>query len=162
MELTAERARELLDYNPETGTFTWRVGRGNARAGSRAGYKRPDGYVFISVDGKNYYAHRLAWLMTHGVWPTSDTDHINGVTGDNRISNLREASRALNLQNQRVPSANNTSGYLGVSFDSNRQSFNAKISIQGKGLNLGYFHDVEEAYQAYLTAKRRLHPGCTI
>ena len=64
-------------------------------------------YIQIRFDGKFYMAHRLAWLITNGAWPIEHIDHINGVHDDNCITNLREASHSLNLQNQRLPSNNN-------------------------------------------------------
>ena len=160
--LTAERARELLDYDPETGFFTWRAARGGKYKGSRAGGKGHHGYVVISIEGKVYYAHRIAWLITNGSWPPDDIDHVNGVNNDNRITNLRAVSHYVNQQNQRRPTAKNTSGFLGVSWDSSRESFAARIKSQGKLLYLGRYTNPDEAYQAYLTAKRDLHAGCTI
>ena len=88
--LTAERLRELLNYDPLTGVFSWRVnGRGRSGVGTVAGgsnHKR------IAIDKKEYFVHRLAWLYVHGCWPTEDIDHINGDPSDNRIANLREAN----------------------------------------------------------------------
>ncbi len=163
MALTAEKVRELLDYDPETGAIHWRVSVNNrVKVGVLAGWKRPDGYLQIRIDGKLYKAHRLALLIINGTWPTDQVDHINGVRDDNRITNLREASRSLNQQNQMRPRSDNTSGYLGVSWNSACKSFMARIMIQGKLLYLGSFTDPAEAHQAYLTAKRQLHAGCTI
>lgn len=161
--LTAERARELLDYDPDTGGFTWRVRVSKSiQSGAMAGCKRSDGYVYIGINGKYYLAHRLAWLIISGAWPIEHIDHLNGVGDDNRIANLREASRSLNQQNQRRPRADNTSGYLGVTWNSACESFIATIKIQGKRRHIGCFTDPAEAHAAYLDAKRRLHAGCTI
>lgn len=93
--LTAERLRELLSYDPETGWFTWRVTRssnGRADAGSRAGALRSDGYRHVTVDQHKYKEHRLAWLYMTGKWPEADLDHKNNTRDDNRFSNLRAAS----------------------------------------------------------------------
>jgi hypothetical protein len=89
-KLTAERLRERLRYDAETGAFTRRVGSSNARAGDMAGSVHSTGYVRISIDGGKYTAHHLAWLYVHGVWPSDQIEHINGKRSDNRIANLRE------------------------------------------------------------------------
>jgi hypothetical protein len=92
-----KRVHELLSYEPRFGYFFWKINRGSSKAGDVAGSVCPDGYRLIKVDGKSYKAHRLAWLMTHGEWPAEQIDHINGVRTDNRIVNLREASKKQNL-----------------------------------------------------------------
>lgn len=163
-ELTVERAKELLNYCPETGAFTRRIGGKGASKGATAGCKREEGYRVISVAGKRYYSHRLAWFIAHGAWPIEQIDHINGIRDDNRLVNLREASNSLNSQNLRSPQANNKSGYLGVSFDRKSRLFIASISdpTTGRSKRLGRFATAKEAHAAYLAAKRQMHSGCTI
>jgi HNH endonuclease len=116
----------------------------------------------LVIKNGEYKAHRLAWLITRGSWPIDQLDHINGIRDDNRLANLREASNLLNQQNQRLPRSNNKSGYLGVSWCSSRESFEARIRSQGKRLFLGYFSVADEAHAAYLQAKRLLHAGNTL
>ena len=94
-KLTAERLRERLHYDAETGVFTRRFGSGHARAGDMAGTVHRTGYVRISIDGGKYTAHHLAWLYVHGVWPSDQIEHINRKRSDNRIANLRERRAAL-------------------------------------------------------------------
>ena len=163
--LTAQRLRELLDYEPGTGLFRWRmrVGRyGRIPAGSTAGGLDSNGYVLIRVDGKRYGAHRLAWLHVHGEWPNGEIDHVFGVKHDNRINQLRCVSLAVNQQNIRRPRKTNTSGYLGVSWHRGTSRWVAQMWINGKNTTLGYFSTAEAAYDAYLSAKRAHHAGCTI
>lgn len=96
------RLKELLDYCCSTGEFRWRVNRsGYAKAGTLAGRLDSTGYRQISVDGRRYGAHRLAWLYMNGEWPSAETDHVNGSRDDNRISNLRAVDRATNMKNKR-------------------------------------------------------------
>jgi hypothetical protein len=95
--LTAERLREQLRYDAETGVFTRRVGSGHARAGDMAGTVHSTGYVRISIDGGKYTAHHLAWLYVHGVWPYQ-IEHINRKRSDNRIANLRERRHRVVLR----------------------------------------------------------------
>jgi hypothetical protein len=100
MTLTQNRLKQLLDYQPETGQFTWRVARaGLAKAGSVAGATKTQGYRQIMVDGTMYLAHRLAWLYVHGHFPVKMLDHVNRQSWDNRIANLREATHKQNREN---------------------------------------------------------------
>lgn len=155
-DLTAERLRELLHYDPETGVFTWRVsGRGPAKAGSIAGTIKPKGYRVIWIGG-NYKAHRLAWLYVHGHWPKDQIDHINHVKDDNRIANLREVTNGQNMQN-RTHQRNSPSGFKGVLGRTKSGRWPAKIASNGKQIWLGTFDSAELAYAAYCEAAARLH-----
>jgi hypothetical protein len=161
--LTAERLRELLDYDPETGAFKWRVaGKGIAHIGCQAGAKRRDGRSVIRIDNTLYMAYRVAWLHMTGEWPGGDIDHINGDPTDDRFENLRDVSRSVNLQNQRRARSNSRSGVLGVFFQKTMNKWTAKLQLNWKTTSLGYFDTKEEAHLAYLKAKRELHEGCTI
>lgn len=158
--LSAERARELFAYDPETGRLIWRVSKGRAKPGDPAGCPQKGGYLRMRVDQKHYWAHRVVWLHTKGDWPTHFLDHINGDPSDNRVENLREVSRKTNQENQRKPHSNSSTGLLGVVPINGK--FRAAISLQGVRTCLGVFTTPEEAHKAYLTAKRELHAGCTI
>ncbi|MFV1944119.1 HNH endonuclease signature motif containing protein [Pseudomonas luteola] len=171
--LTAERVRELLDYNPETGEFSWkeekRAGfKGSVvmhKKGSKAGTKRTDGRTVIRVDARLYMAYRLAWLWMTGEWPRFEIDHIDGDSTNDRFANLRDVSRKLNQENLRRPQkSKGGSKYLGVYANKfgRRKPWRAAISTNGKQKYLGEFLTEEEAYQAYLLAKRQLHEGCTL
>lgn len=167
-DLTAEQLRELLNYDPETGIFTWRQpGRGRT-VGGVVGCRDHRGYVQISIGPRNnrarIYGHQAAWLYMHGYWPSEDVDHINHDKSDNRIANLRELNRSLNQQNQIRAHANNKTGYLGVSANKGgrKQRFMASIFADGRPVHLGSFDTAEEAYAAYVEAKRRLHPAGTL
>lgn len=159
--LTAERLRELLDYDPETGRFTWRVRRGPVPAGGKAG-GRPDGsgYSQIRVDGRLHLAHRLAWLYMTGDQPPVEVDHRDTDPMNNRWSNLRASTRSGNNQNVRRARRNNSSGYLGVSPRDGR--WLAQIHANGKKRWLGLFDTPELAHGAYLKAKAALHPDAVI
>lgn len=112
--ITHDRLKELLHYNPDTGVFTNRVRRGgNALAGGIAGCITNKGYVHIRIDGKDYQAHRLAWLYVYGEFPKIEIDHINHIRSDNRISKLRLATHQENGKNQ-SKHCTNTSGHTGI------------------------------------------------
>ena len=164
-ELTAERLRELLHYDPETGEFTRKMRAARIPAGSKANsVDTSNGYVKFRVDGKRYFAHRLAWLYMHGRWPNPIVDHIDGNKTNNRIGNLREATDKANAQNRRAAGKNKVYGtHLGVEPNTGKKKpWTARIFADGKRHYLGCYETEEEAHAVYLAAKRRLHEGCTI
>jgi hypothetical protein len=160
--LTAERINELLTYDPGTGVFRWKVERRRGRAvGSVAGSTDSYGYRQICIDGSKRLAHRVAWTLSSGKWPDGEIDHINGDRSDNRIANLREASRQVNTQNTRAARKDSKTGMTGTWTTPYGQHC-ARITVDGKEIYLGVFPSLEEAHAAYVTAKRQLHLGCTI
>ncbi|WP_439559837.1 HNH endonuclease [Roseinatronobacter sp.] len=155
--LTAERLRHLLDYDLKTGVFTWRVQRGSrVKPGDIAGTPNEKGYIVIRIDGKQYRAHRLAFLHKDGEWPEGkQVDHRNGTHGDNRWDNLRVATPSQNQWN-RGQQRNNTSGYRGVSFDKTRRKWVAYIRVNGRSRRLGRFPTARKASAAYEAEAQRI------
>lgn len=156
--LTCERLRELLHYDPDTGSFTWLVTRGKARPGMRASYVSANGYMYIGIERRRWLAHRLAWLYMTGEHPPRMIDHKDNEPTNLRWSNLRLATNAENGQNQQRPPRHNTSGFLGVSLYKPNGKYAAYIKINGKSRYLGYFESPEQAHDAYVKAKREMHP----
>ena len=164
--ITAHYLRSRLDYDPETGIFTWkprvvtyyRDSNWNKRfLGKPPGsLSATDGYLRIIIDCQGYLAHRLAWLHFYGQWPVGHIDHIDENGSNNRIANLRLATHAQNLQN-RGKASNNKSGYKGVCWDKSRGRWIASIGIGGKAKRLGTYRTREEAAAAYAEAAKRLH-----
>lgn len=143
-DLTQADVRELLDYDPETGVFRWRVKQGRKAAGAIAG--SPDhGYVRIGIKGHHYYAHQLAWLWMMGRWAT-EIDHKNRNPADNRWRNLRAVSHRANGRNQ-VLRNTNSSGATGV-FRHKSGVFHPYIHLDGHKYHLGTFQTFEEARAA--------------
>lgn len=161
-DLTAQRLRSLVDYNPESGVFTWKdTRRGKVKIGDIAGGKTKTGYWCISIDGLLYGAHRLAWLHTHGSWPTCVIDHINCIPSDNRLKNLRDVSHSLNAQNQRRARIDNETGVLGVKKTTTgryKASIGAKLAGTSVKLHLGTYDSADKASAIYSHAKLLLHP----
>lgn len=147
--LTQARLRELLEYDVETGVFTWKVRRGGkAIAGAVAGRIDTHGHRQITIDRKLYLAHRLAWLYVHGYWPTVQIDHRDTVKDNNALSNLRLATHAEQMRN-RGPVSTNTSGFKGVSWDKRRSKWRAQIWQNGRSRTIGHYATTEEAAAAY-------------
>lgn len=154
---SAVRLREILDYCPETGGFTWRKTHSNAAmAGAKAGSPNSKGYISIRIDGTQYKAHRLAWLYVYGEDPGHhEIDHADQNKGNNAIGNLRLASRKQNNENIGVPK-NNTSGFRGVSFQKNEKHWTAYIYHNRKRIHLGCFKEMHMAVAARSAAESQL------
>lgn len=148
--------RAVLDYCPDTGVFTWSKDVNRRSKGSVAGGRDQTGYWIIGVNRQQYKAHRLAWLLHYGTNPEGEIDHLNLIKTDNRIANLRDASRFGNQQNFPKLSTN-TSGYKGAHFDKQSKRWRGTIQANGKRHHLGWFPDAETAGKAYDEASRRLH-----
>lgn len=145
--LTADRLRYLLIYCRHTGEFVWRATQ-KQTAGKTAGYANDRGYIHIKVDRVMHLAHRLAWLYVHGVMPSMHIDHINRKVDDNRIENLREATRSQNGAN-RPHQPSNKFGLKGVSSTKNGK-FAASIRVSGRSYHIGTFATPDLAHAAYL------------
>jgi hypothetical protein len=126
------------------------------RAGQVAGTLNSKGYICITVNGKSYKAHRLAWFFHYGVWPVNQIDHIDQNKTNNRINNLREVTNSQNKQNAGKYKCN-TSGHKGVSFHKQHKKWAANIRVQRELLHLGYFPTPELASAAYKQAQEIHH-----
>ena len=158
MKLTQARLKELFHYDPETGIFTRLVCKRGDRVGKAAGYTNGKGYVVISVDNRQAYAHRLAWLYMLGAWPLDQIDHRDTDKANNRFSNLREASDTTNQQNRHTAKQGTASGLLGAYRNRAINRWSSRITVKGRSLYLGSFASAELAAAAYLSAKRVHHP----
>lgn len=143
-----DRVRASVSYDAETGVFRRLTSAGRRKAGDIAGYVKSDGYRLISIDSRWHYAHRLAWLLTHGHLPDGEIDHINGSRDDNRLANLRECSRSQNMMNV---------SRRGCHWHKKRQRWQAMIRVAGKRKYLGSFLSESEARATYAAAAFRLH-----
>lgn len=156
-QITQERLKELIAYDPEDGSFRWRVNRsGGVRAGDTAGSTNKRGLRYIDVEGRKYAAHRLAWLFMTGSWPTKLVDHRDRDFSNNAWTNLREATHAGNSQNRSI-GRDNTSGIKGVSWSIAAGKWQAQIRANGKTIHLGTFAQKSDAAKAYALAAARHH-----
>lgn len=153
---TPDELKELFSYDPESGVIAWAVKRkqSNLNVGDAAGCIKPYGYVRIQVGRVMLSAHRVAWALHYGSWPTDEIDHINRVRSDNRISNLRACSHAENMRNKPVAKSNKT-GFKGVT--KHKGSYRATIGVNGSNLKLGSYPTPEAAHMAYVQAAKHHH-----
>lgn len=157
MRPSIDDVRRLIAYEPITGRLTWLPRSGNLQfngkyAGKEAGTRRPNGYIQVSINYRtNVRAHHVAWVLTHGDWPTLDIDHIDGDRSNNAINNLRLATPSQNSANS-FRRDKNTSGYKGVSWRRRAKPWSAHIKHMGKSRYLGSFADPAEAHAAYCAA----------
>jgi len=145
MVITKSELHSIIDYNEESGVFTWKRRMSQrVRAGDVAtGRKTNSGYIQITISGRTFVAHHLAWLYVFGEW-TPELDHINGIRDDNRIANLRKVSHAQNCQNKKRY-RNNSSGYRGVTWCRKSNKWRAFVTLNKKMTHLGFFNSIDEA-----------------
>ena len=158
--VTLDYAKSLIEYDRETGLFTWLVDRNkNIKKGSIANRKRR-GYIQISLGIKNTNivvdGHHLAWLFEYGEFPKKWIDHVNRQRDDNRIENLREATPSENHQNKGAQK-NSKTGVKGVCFRNGR--YVAQICDGKKRRHLGQFKDLESAARRYSEEVAKIHPN---
>ena len=143
---------EVLEYHPVTGAITYRIDTQRKAAGELATMQQSEGYLMVEIGKKQYLAHRLAWFMVHGIWPTQ-IDHMDHDRTNNRLKNLRDISNRENQLNTSI-SRNNTSGVTGVRLlPSGRYA--ATIMVNRKQLSLGTYDTIGEATQARKQAEQQ-------
>ena len=150
-KLTQSRLMQLLNYDPATGVFSWKIKSGGKKAGSVAGIAHCKGYITIRGDYKYYLAHRLAFLYMKGEMPEF-VDHKNGVRNDNRWSNLRPATATENMQNMGVRK-DNTSGHSGVYWNRALGKWHVRFKVNKKQCNFGYYENLSDAVIAASEAR---------
>ena len=155
--LTQERLKEQLSYDPETGHFT-QILRTSQRVkvGDRAGSQDPRGYRLINICGRREWEHRLVWLYIYGVFPDFDIDHINGNKSDNRLCNLRAASRSENNCNSVIRS-DSTTKYRNVHLFKRTGKYQVQVRFNGKRYNGGYYDTAEQANIIAIAMRKQLH-----
>lgn len=165
---TPDQLRELLRYDPETGKLFWKERPVSMFASAKASkiwhtrYANKEAFTAVTHGYKvgrifdvSHRAHRVIWAICYGEWPANCIDHINGERADNRITNLRAATKAENSMNQAGPKSK-SGGIKGAYWDSWRNRWKSEIRFYGNRKFLGYFDTPEEANAAYCEASEKL------
>lgn len=162
-DIPVEVLRERIEYNPETGELLWlpveatnkhlKVWNKRFSGSAALNHEHHTGYKVGRLMGKHMAAHRVAWAIYTGEWPSWQIDHINGDRSDNRIANLREVSDQENARNRKLQN-NNTTGSVGISWHKRSKKWNTYIKVNGKMKHLGDFSCIGAAICARLIAER--------
>ena len=154
--MNIEELKAIWDVDGEAGVLIWKVKIQNIKIGDVAGsVDKQTGYRKVAYKGKKYYVHRLIYTMLVGDIPAGyEIDHRNGIRHDNRISNLRIATKSQNAQNV---TKRKFTFFRGVHFEEFSKKFKAQITINKKCINLGRFKTIEEAISARVEAEKLLH-----
>lgn len=149
-----DQLRAALQYDPDTGSIVWKAQFGKSVVGAEAGTFHTRGYRQIKFKGRIMKAHRIAWALHYGEWPSKGIDHIDGNPSNNRIENLRNVEQSENVKNMKRPVHNKT-GVVGVTKCPGKKPWLATIQVNGKTKNLGYYSDFDEAVAARKAANER-------
>lgn len=143
-------------YDPVSGKLYWRISPpgSHVMVGDEAGCW-DNGYRRVRIARQQFLVHRVIWAMAYGWWP-DEVDHQDLDRSNNRLDNLREATRTQNAQNMPRPSSN-TSGYKGVHWRADRHHWRVLIRCDGKSVYLGSFATAEDGHAAYRAAAKRFH-----
>ena len=168
MAISPEYLRSIMRYDPETGILSWNSrtremfstdmsfqtwnGRYANKIAGRVGNK---GYRRIHIFGRDVMAHRVAWAIYTGTWPTFPIDHIDHCRDNNRFINLRQVTIGENAKNK-LRRKDNSSGATGVDWIKDSKKWRAKIKADGKFYHLGLFDEFGDAVAARMAAETRL------
>lgn len=157
---SVEDLRKLFEYNEQTGILYWSVNKGRATKGDIAGTNHNKGYLSVQIDKTAYLLHRVIWCIYYGQWPSKFIDHIDLNKKNNKINNLRLATRANNCQNhaRRIDS---NSSIKGVTWHVRLNKWQARVQIDNKRVHLGYFHNLMDAEKRITDVRSNLHKEFT-
>lgn len=174
--------RLLANYCPDTGLLTWKsrplwmfsgsrpkncCSAWNSKLAGKPAFATDNGfgYLFARARGKHIKAHRAAWAIYYGQWPSGEIDHINRIPNDNSLKNLRLATKSQNARN--VRNRAHSSQYRGVTASRGSgvrggKRWRAQISLDSVRIYLGSFTTEIAAARAYDAAARKMDPEFSI
>lgn len=154
--ITQKELKEILEYNKNTGEFFWKISpMYNVNVGDKAGNNH-NGYTRLTIKGKKYLTHRLAWLYVYGEFPEADIDHIDNDRTNCKINNLRIANKSTNAYN-RKRQINNTSGIKGVLWSKASKKWMVRVGVNKHKLYFGVWEDLEFAELVAQEARAKYH-----
>lgn len=152
--------QEVLDELRRLFFYNFRTGKLTSRSTGKPITKSNGKYLQVRAFGKTFVAQKVVWFLVKGEWPEFEIDHRDGIKSNNRFGNLRPASRGQNMQNLKRARRGSASGHLGVYM--HRGRFRAEICVNGVRTYLGVHDTAKAAHNAYIDAKRRMHPYGTL
>ena len=155
--ITQSELKELVHYNDQTGIFTWKKSRKGCAIGSVAGSLHLNGYIYININYKKYLAHRLAWVYQYKEFPANEIDHIDGNKSNNKIENLRNATRSENLRNTTL-NVRNKSGHKNISLHKPTGLWRAVLTMNKHIVINKYFKNIDDAVN-FIKEKREEYHG---
>jgi len=154
----ADEARRLFFYHAETGLILRRVFWRGSNVGEEPGTQRTDAdgmtYRILALLGDRFMAHRVAWLLHYGVWPSLQIDHRDGNGLNNRIENLREVTNQQNAMNMKL-NRTSTTGISGIRWHKLAKKWNVRITVQQQEIYLGLFESFEDAVRVRKEAESK-------
>lgn len=145
---TLEEISKVLNYNEETGEFTWLISPSRAvKIGDKAGGITSKGYIIIGYKGEVWLAHRLAWLFSVGDDPGDLIDHIDENKSNNRIDNLRLLDNSKNIAKSRDPVCCTKQAWSG--------RYQAVYTLDGTKYYCGTYDTKEEASKVGREARKK-------
>lgn len=156
---TVERLRELFDYDCERGSLVWKVisKYHREKLGTEAGTPVPNQsgkiYITVAIDGRRFKRSRIIFALANGRWPQDTIDHINGISTDDRLCNLREATITENAWNHKFR-ARRIDLPMGVRLVVSSGRYQARIACNKRMHHLGCYATPEEASAVYQNARK--------
>jgi hypothetical protein len=134
-----------IDESSPSG-LTWITNIGKIKSGTFAGTLRSDGYWQVCFNRRIWQNHRIIWALVNNADPGQfQIDHIDGNPSNNTSKNLRLATVQQNQHNRQKIPCNNTSGFVGIDWRRDKCQWRARIKVNGKTINLGYFDSIDNA-----------------
>lgn len=144
---------EVFTYS--NGKLFWKIQpRSNVSIGDEAGWLDNCGYRRIWYKGKRFMSSAVIWELHNGPIPQDlEIDHKDRDSSNDKIENLRLATRANNLANMK---GRGSLGLRGITWDSKREKYEVQVGSHLRKLR-GRFKSLLEAKAAYSNWAKTLH-----
>ena len=145
-EITKEKLQAVYDYDERSGSLSHRRTTFTGNAKEIATRSHGCGYLYVHINKKRYFAHRIIYMYMTGCFP-KQVDHINHIRDDNRWENLRDVGSRENSINTSL-SKNSKTNVNGVCMHKPTGKYRAYIMVNRKHIHLGLFNSITEAKEA--------------